>query len=413
MTGKQKLLLVILAVIHLGGLYLVLHRDADCLFNDAAHRIGPGSDFFAIYNAGAAWRKGETIYDRGPGYGYRYHPILAMTVMKALTHLDYMPAFAVWVALQELLLLFLLEIIRRMVADTRRFLVAAALLIGFSPYYLDVYMGNASFMAASLLAGAFYFYTLNRYRLFFWLYILSVFVKPLGLLLLPILLIKRQFKLAGLAVALVAGLGLPYFLMYPAEWPRFLSVNLEGYAVNPGFLVHGGNQGFYALMLMLSSYAQGISTVKLYSLSQLPMWNEWLIRGIPYFFGLAAVVATYRWRNRAEIGPLVFVWSAVYLLGYKDVWEHTYAFAVLGLLYLWLSRLISEKWLVVVAVWLALPTAFIFYDMMFYSGAFNDPGWHWNFGINLLHHLTKPLPLLILFSAVVVRMFKNRPPLNN
>lgn len=413
MTGKQKLILVILAVIHLGGLYLVLHRDADCLFNDAAHRIGPGSDFFSLYNAGASWGRGETIYDRGPGHGYRYHPILAMTALKALSHLDYMSAFVVWVVLQELLLLFLLKVIRRMVTDTRRFLPVVALLIGFSPYYLDVYMGNASFMAASLMAASFYFYTLNRRCLFFLVYVLSIFVKPLGLLFLPILLIRRQFRLAGLVVAVVVGLGLPYFLMYPAELPRFLSVNLEGNAAYPGFLVHGGNQGFYALVLLLSSYAHGIPTVKLASLSQLPLWNEWLTRGIPYLFGLTAVVVTYRFRNRAHIGPMVFIWSAVYLLGYKDVWEHTYAFALLGLLYLWLSQLISEKWLLVVAVWLALPTAFVFYDINFYSGAFNDPGWHWNFGINLLHHLTKPLPLLILFLTVVIRMLRNRPTLIN
>src|SRR5436309_1055637 len=146
---------VLLLLTHAALLGLMLSRRLDFLFNDAMHRVGPASDFATYYVAGHNWLEGRSIYRGGYGFGYRYHPLFAMTAGAGLCHLPIRAAFALWVVLHELLLLADLWALRSLIPDDRRRRAFAALMLLFSPYYLEVYMGNASFVAASLLLFAF------------------------------------------------------------------------------------------------------------------------------------------------------------------------------------------------------------------------------------------------------------------
>ncbi|MFQ5453044.1 MAG: glycosyltransferase 87 family protein [Candidatus Zixiibacteriota bacterium] len=403
MTDKQKLLLISLLVIHYIILFFILNRSLDFLFNDASHRIGPGSDFFALYNAGKNWLLGNGIYMHGPGYGFRYHPILAMTILSYISYFDYNPAYWIWVGINEILFLATLYFIRKLIPEVKYYLIICSLLVFFSPYYLEIYMGNASFIVGTLLLIAFYYYREKKDSKFFSLFIISILIKPIGLLFLPFLLLYRKYKIVILTIIIIFGLALPYFLIHPHDWISFISVNFEGFPAKPGFLVHAGNQGFYALMLMVSAHINNIPNGQLYTLGQLPLWNSILIRAIPYFFVLISLWTTYRLRKSNRVDILIFIWTATYLLGYKDIWEHTHSLLIFGMFFLYCSKQINPKLLFISTAALALPTAFVFYDITFYSGAFNDPGWHWSFPISFVHHLSKPIWVLVLYIIVIVK----------
>jgi len=409
MNRNQRLIVAALLLVHFVLLYLVLSRKLDFLFNDASHRIGPGSDFWALLNAGKHWRLGNNIYQQGPGLGFRYHPILAMTVLALLSHLKSAVAYTVWVCLNELLFLAIWPFVRKLISDTRVFLIAFAVGVFFTPYYLEVYMGNASFLVAALLILAFCYFESHPCTRFYPLYLLSVLIKPIALLLLPILLLRRQPKLALLTVIIYAGLAIPYFAMRPGEWLTFASVNFDGFAVNPGFLVHGGNQGFYALILMISASLHNISNGDLYSLSQLPTWNMILMRLIPYVFIIVSIWATVRLRKTPHLYLTLFIWCGTYLLGYKDVWEHSYSFLFFGLLCLYLSGAVDRRLLLICSAAIALPTAFALYDITFDSdNLIHDPDWQWPLSISMVHHLTKPMWIMVLYLVVTVKLLRGR-----
>ncbi len=173
--------------------------------------------------------------------------------------------------------------------------------------------------------------------------------------------------------------------------------------------MHGGNQGFYALAVMISAFINGIPTRELSSLSQFPDFNRILIRLIPFIFIAVSAWASYRLRRaNNSLYVMVFLWSATYLLGYKDVWEHSYSFLILGLLMLYLSRVVSTRLLLIFSFALGLPTLFAFYDVPILSAGISDPGWFWDFKTSLLHHATKPVLLLILYTIVIGRALSGR-----
>jgi len=253
---------------------------------------------------------------------------------------------------------------------------------------------------------SFYFYRQQDFKKFFIIFIISILIKPIGLLFLPLLFFDKQKKMVIAALVIIIGLALPYFLMYSGDWINFVHVNFDGYAVHPGFLVHAGNQGFYALLLTLSTHLHHLPNSKFYTLHQLPWCNDYLIRAIPYVFVLLSLWLTYHLRKSKQLELLIFLWIATYLLGYKDVWEHTYSLLVFGLLFLYLSKAVNPRLLLICAVAIALPTAFVFYDITFFHGAFNDPDWHWGFTTSLIHHATKPIWVLVLYIAGMVKGFK-------
>jgi hypothetical protein len=323
-----------------------------------------------------------------------------MIVMALLSHLKRSIALAIWVIVNEVLFIAVLPLIRKMVASTRDFLAAMAVLVFFAPLYLEIYMGNATFMAASLMIIGLYFFRQDKLNRFYFLYLASLFIKPIGLLFIPILLARRHYKQVILVLTIFLGPALSYFAAYPDQWDKFLSVNMPGGAVQAGFLVHGGHQGFYTLYLRVMAFLSDVHTADLYSLSQLSWVGEWTVRAIPFIFVVVSLWATCRLRNNSPY-LLFFLWSATYLLGYKDVWEHSYSFLIFGLLCLYLSDRIGKKTLLVFSIYSALPTAFAFYDLTIISHGFNDPDWFWDFPTSMLHHALRPAGLLALYLIAI------------
>jgi hypothetical protein len=100
-----------------------------------------------------------------------------------------------------------------------------------------------------------------------------------------------------------------------------------------------------------------------------------------------------------SFGICIFSWIAVYILGYQDVWEHSYSFVFLGLAYLYVEKALPRRLFLVCAMILALPTLFLFYDPEVITNGTIDPEHDWNLGISLLHHSVKPLAMLVLFGT--------------
>src|SRR5205814_10506763 len=83
------------------------------LFNDTVHRYGPGADFFALYQAGYSARHGQSIYTFLSGrtvipyaYPFRYLPAVAYTAGSLLTLAPPAAAYALWLGICELCLLY-------------------------------------------------------------------------------------------------------------------------------------------------------------------------------------------------------------------------------------------------------------------------------------------------------------------
>lgn len=175
-----------------------------------------------------------------------------------------------------------------------------------------------------------------------------------------------------------------------------VAINFEAVPA-PGWVVHAGNQGLHNLIARICAHLDGVSTARLASFEDLSQVSQWILSGLPALLAVATVAAT--WVLRGRLGLCIFLGSACYLLGYKDVWESSYAFLVLGLVELFRdSEGVNSRLLKVCAVGLALPTAFVFYDVALPPGPI-EPEHHWNLWVSLVHHVTKPLWLVVLYVA--------------
>lgn len=386
----------ILLALHLVLVWLMVSRSLDPLFNDTRHRLGPGTDFATYYEAGREWNAGRTVFGDGPAFGYRYHPLLAMTVGATLARIPFTPAYVAWMILFEILLLADLVVFHRIMGATRRFAGLVVLLLLFSPYYLELYMGNASFLAASLLLLAWFADRRGQRTVFVALFAASILVKPIGLVLLPLLLVHRRFGEAALIAGIVAVLAVPYFVSRPDDLGMVFAVNTLGRS--PGWLVHAGNQGLHGFFGTLLTRWSGIPTGSLASYGQLPGAARGLLAVLPLGLALVSLRTSWLTRDRIEVG--IFMWSCVYLMGYHDVWEHSHAMLVLGLGLLWTVDFVPRRILVPCSIGLAAPTAFALYDVPLPPGPY-DPEHQWSAAVSLLHHATKPAWLLALYLACV------------
>ena len=396
--------LLLCVALHFLLLALTLNRNLDLLFNDAAYRSGPGTDFQAYYEAGLHWRSGEGIYGHGPGFGFRYHPLFAVGVGAPLSFLDPSAAYAVWVVIQEIAFLIALLLLRRLIPGEGPFRFAAVCLVCATPYLLDVYMGNANMIVSTLLLASFAVYRRDRVRSFAALYAISLVVKPVGLVFLPLFLIHRRFAAVGFSLLAVAATALPFLLGDSEGAFRLWRLNTEG-SFPAGWLLLGGSQGFAAFLLTFCARTHDVAVGGIRSLAELPGRCRILMDSLPFLFGTVSIILTWIYRKR--FGVCVFVLGAAYFLGYRDVWEHSYVFLLPGLVFLYDSRLIPSRWTAVAAAGVALPTAFALYDPHA-AGRLADPDHVWGLGTALFHHATKPVWVFFLYAACVWKAVRER-----
>ena len=242
------------------------------LHHDTVHRAGPGGDFFAIYHAGIKSARGESPYDNKENprvtpefFPFRYLPVVAQTVGRAVITVPPQTAHIAWMVVLELFLVGCALLLWRDLKSLEwRVAVIAPLLLS-SPYFLELHMGQFTFATSALLAtGLLCLDRSSKKSLaggtaaFAAAVLLKVFPLVAGAALLRY---RRGFVAGAIAALLVVGVSLPYFLGHEADWRSFATTNF-GNTKTEGF--HGGNYGgggyyapVYRPVVVVPSYGYG------------------------------------------------------------------------------------------------------------------------------------------------------------
>ena len=361
------------------------------LFNDASH-TRRGFDFGVFYLAGQALADGRDIYSVSGAFGFRYLPAFAL-VASLFAQFQPFTAYLLHLCCTELFLAANLYLTWRWVEGPRRGL-ALFMWLAFSPYFLELYMGQVSFWAASLLFWLIVGLHSGRERVAGCCWAGALLVKPNALILAPALLRLRAWRV--LVLGLLAGLltSLPYFLLHPDSLAAFFAANIYGAPVQ-GALTHAGNLGLQGGLVSVVAQLAERPLAELTTLADLPLAGRAVIYCSQVAILVAALVATYRGRDALS---LLALWMCTFFLVYKDVWEHHYVFLqpVLVALY---AHSGSPKFLWIFAL-IALPTPFVFFDLE--PGVYGpiDPERTWGPVASLAYRSTKLIPLAYLWYGL-------------
>ena len=342
--------------------------------------------------AGQALAEGRDIYSVSGAFGFRYLPAFAW-VARLFAHLPPLTAYLLHLCCTELFLAANLYLTWRWVERPRRGW-ALVMWLAFTPYFLELYMGQVSFWAASLLFWLIVGLHSNRQWPAGFCWAGALLVKPNAFILAPALLRGRAWRV--LVVGLLAGVftSLPYFLLHPDSWATFFAANLYG-APHPGALTHAGNLGLQGGLVSVAAQLAGRPLAELTTLADLPLAG-WAVL---YLLQAAILGATLwaTWRGRDTL-PLLALWMCTFFLVYKDVWEHHYVFLQPVLVGLY-ARSGSAKLLWIFA-FIALPTPFVCFDIE--AGVYGpiDPERTWGPIVSIAYRSTKLIPLGCLWYGL-------------
>lgn len=386
------------------------------LFDDATHRVGQGADFYAVYQAGQNVVDGVSIYLKDPHtmvvpycYVYRYLPFSAYTFGQLFRLFSPQVAYVLWILALAVLLLLNLKLTKSMFHKGGHGYAAMALWLLFSPYYLELYMGQFSFFMTTLFFWMMYYWMNNRDAAGDGLWIFSLLVKTNSALFVPLLLKLKKWKSVLMAMLVVALFSLPYFFYMKGSFSDFAWNFTEGLSVE----TLAGNQGIAALLAVtllrstghwapnINLFFQNIEVMNTFIRTPLLAWSF-------FVYGVSLMITV---RTSVEYTTELFlVWILTYFLTYKHVWEHQYVMLLPVFLYLF-QRLYASKerklfspkifWLAFVIV--ALPTPFIFIDKV---RVLVDPEFYWSTAESLAFHTAKPLAVLALYTALVFSLWK-------
>lgn len=377
---------------------------------------GRGLDFYSIYQAGYNARHGQDIYEGDPARitvvvpyftPYRYLPPVAYTVGAALSLLPPLAAYKAWVVIVELTLLLCAAAsfyFTRGNPDLAAQL--ATMWLVFSPYYLELFMGQFSLVQAALIlamlllaAGPAVAPAPPRAKTqvhlpvtFDALWISSVLWKFNTVVFVPVMARLGRWRALIAGSLLSAAVTVPYFVIYPTHWGDFLANNF-------GNTVAGhelGNLGFRQLMFEL-----------LAAIGSSPAVQRAAQLAVIAAVVLMVLALTFR-PQTPPLVPLLSLWLVAFFLVSPQVWEHHY---VMLLPVLVVAHRQRPSWLVV-GLWLclALPTPFGLTALQPAIAANHDlrgfalsPTWQF-----LLQHASKAGPAALLFAYFSVEIATNR-----
>jgi hypothetical protein len=387
------------------------------LFNDATHRGEAGSDFYLMYKAGRNVLRGDSPYridaDEPPRSwtSYRYLPISALTLSVALALTPARTSYWLWVLFNECLLAGAVFATVKLARTRRDGLAGASLWLAFSPYYVEMFIGQFDFFVAVGVFGAALGLLGRRPLLGEGAWFVATVAKWNGVIVTPLMLSRGRWKVPALWGALALLTGGIYFALHPEDWGRFASLILRGGFATP----HAGNYGVQAL---LSSLLPFVSPTLFTDLSRwethrmlVTIWASFervLLLGA----GALALAATFLRRRRMTVGEGVALWIGALAVGYIEFWEHTYVLFLPALVLLFLEgrrRLALWVW------WpLALPTFFALFDRPHDVLVRAMPAGYDNPDLlvvltplqNLLLHTPKAVPAAVLFGIVLLSVWR-------
>lgn len=365
--SRRTWYIVLTAAVIVHGAFLLSLRFGflDPLFNDSTHRLPRGVDFYAVYQKAHEYSIGKSLYtdvdyrDRvhfvvpycAPHY--RYLPSWGWFMSITFCRMEARSAYWLWVVLCEAMLLVCLWMFLRRTDDPVRRAGFVAIWLCYSPFYLELFVGQFTFMATALITlSLLAFEDKREWRGAVWL-TLSIALKYVGVFLLAPLFLLGKWRQVLAIVGAVAVILLLYFVPNPGDWSYFTGVATYG---TPNQF-HAGNLGlqgllgnvFKALPYDLREAAAGTAI------------RFFLLRVIPGLVVLFLLWVTWRYRSEKNFIPLCLLWLTAYFLIGTDVFEHHHVILLPVFAFAWLKR--PSRWLWVFYVWIALPTIFVFVDI--------------------------------------------------
>ncbi len=366
----------------------------DPFFHDT-DRVPRGLDFFSIYQSGYNFLHGKSVYYGVRNYryekkffvvpyfsGFRYLPVYACLYGAALTIFQPWTAYWTWIAVVEILLLLNIYLMTFYTHDQRLRLLIAASWLAYSPYYIELHIGQQSMVTVTLLHFLGVMYLRHNRKLCDTGYILSVLWKLNTLLLLPVWLRMRRWKSMLILFASIIILSAPYFLFFPDSFKEFISYfHMKLIPNGPSSL---GFWAFFAsIYAHLNPHGSALRTI-------LNSWNIVII--------LVSAAATFLPKKIDFISTFA-LWICIYFLTYQYVWEHHYVM-LMPAISLLTGKERNMKWL---WIWLfcALPTPYYFLNIP----SLPMPQLQWTFIQDFIYHGIKIIPVLIMYGILVKRAF--------
>jgi hypothetical protein len=396
-TTKRKLVLAGVISLHLLLVLLMVSETLSLFFNDASLRKGIAADFFAVYQAGYNAKEGESVYLYNEGvatpysYPFRYLPFIAYIIGIPLTFLEPFTAYYLWVLVYEALLAFNVYLTYKLSNKFSIFLIASIPWLLFTPYLLELYMGQWTFLLASFLFYSIYgMLTQSKPR---YLFTVTPLIKPNALLFAPPFVRHKQWGVLFATGFVTALASVPYFLLFPEDVSVFMLNFSEA------MYSHGGNFGLKSLYAYI-----------VIDLFKVLYPTRWFLH-FTLLAGIFTIFLTFRYRN---IVLHFTLWVCLFFMIYKDVWEHHYVllmpiFSLIVSTQITNAReLISKRNLLFVCSFLliALPSLFVLQVTLGPEG-FQEPNvLHPVFVI--LYHSTKILGVLLLYIWSVLQLMKEK-----
>lgn len=388
-TERNKKILIAIIVIHFILVFLTISGNLNFLFNDASLRKGKASDFFAVYQAGSNILENKSIYLDTEGestpysYPFRYLPFIGFTIGVLFTLFSPFIAYFIWVAICELILFFNISLLKKLTKNDDTFIIASIPWLMFAPYLIEIFMGQWSFVTASLL-----FHTIfglmqkkDKYLLTF---TLAPLIKPNALIITPLLLKFKKYKTIIKTILLAVISSSFYFLIFRDDLNIFLR-NFQD-----AWYSHGGNLGFKSLYYLLA--------IKYISI---PLPRLWFL-ALTLLLGLFSLFLTLKSKSKV----LIFsIWICYYFFIYKDVWEHHFVFlmSVFSLLAIQLKltfkNILKRKNVILTISFLLIASPSIFFLQYFFNpDAASEPdNLHPLFTI--IYHMIKIVGVMILYAT--------------
>ncbi|MFC1462518.1 glycosyltransferase family 87 protein [Verrucomicrobiota bacterium] len=365
------------------------------LHNDTIHRVGPGADLYAIYHAGINMRQGLNPYSKNDDhttpyfYPFRYLPVVALaaTVLRVFSPET---ALLVWIIVVETVLWWLIAVFWHRLHSIRMRTFAVTALLLSSPYFLELYMGQFTFVTITFVAFA-----LLSGRLRVVTYTCACLLKAFPLAAGPALVRHRRYwpKLV-VATTLVVVSSAPYFILRPDAWHAFYEANMRPFGG-----MHSGNYGFMHLLYLLIRDC-GLSCVIF----------PWTITAAAVRWaalGGTALLVLFSKRDNAVLGVSALLLA--HFISYVHVWEHHCSgIVVLGLLMLTVKY--DRRWavplIVTSVVLLCLPTPFGVFDQA-KNPALWDPAGGWPRYASYVVLLPKVIPTLALYVLCMTTLCRS------
>jgi hypothetical protein len=369
----------------------------------SADRSTKALDFFSIYEAGHNVLRGHSVYvdyvigDKAPYLSpYRYVPAFAYWVGAPLNLLRPWWAYWAWVAFNELLLVANAYTTWRIAGKSAWGLVGVAMWFLFTPFYLELYLGQFSFLMATALFWTAIGFMRGRELLAGIPWAASLIAKSNSALLAPIFLRLAWWRSLALGTALVALNGF-YFLWQPDDLRIFIKKNFTEAASGSRYAQYWPAQ--HGLSDLIENAYLAIRD----SHATTPDW----LTALPAVAIVVISLAVTFFIRRVDTVALFAIWCAAFFLAYTEVWEFHYVMLLPALVLLVIERPPLRPLALAVFVMVALPAPY--WPLAHFRGngpppmtnSFDQIQDTWQTWQVVLFHAWKPIPTLVLWGALV------------